>query len=207
MRLFARRLVQLVVVVILATLFTFSLLRLLPGRRRRRRDPVRHEGADGSSSTRTTGSTSRSSSSTSPGSATSHTVTSARTTPNNLEVSDKIRNALPVSLQLMLYAQLMALAVAIPLGVLTGYRVGNEDRHRDQRGCLRAARAPELRARTRARVLRRGAMATPLTLARPDPRRRDTRRAGSKACSGGRRATSATTSPRCSCRRSRWPRG
>ncbi len=45
---------------------------------------------------------------------------------NNLEVSDKIRNALPVSLQLMLYAQLLAIVVAIPLGVLTAYRAGTK---------------------------------------------------------------------------------
>ena len=34
-------------------------------------------------------------------------------------------HALPVSLQLMLYAQVLALAVAIPLGVATAYRAGS----------------------------------------------------------------------------------
>ncbi len=37
-------------------------------------------------------------------------------------MSTKLEAALPVSLQLMLYAQLIALIVAIPLGVLTAYR-------------------------------------------------------------------------------------
>lgn len=39
-------------------------------------------------------------------------------------VSDRLTNALPVSLQLMVYSQLLALAIAIPLGVLTAYRAG-----------------------------------------------------------------------------------
>ena len=67
----ARRLVQLVVVVILATLFTFSLLRLFPGDVADAVIPLGTQGAEGSSSARTTVSTSRSSSSTRPGSATS----------------------------------------------------------------------------------------------------------------------------------------
>lgn len=37
-------------------------------------------------------------------------------------VIDRVEDALPVSLQLMVYAQLMGLIVAIPLGVLTAYR-------------------------------------------------------------------------------------
>ena len=41
---------------------------------------------------------------------------------SNTPVADKLEAALPVSLQLMLYAQLIALAVAIPLGVLTAYK-------------------------------------------------------------------------------------
>ena len=40
-------------------------------------------------------------------------------------VMDRVREALPVSLQLMLYAQVLALAVAIPLGVATAYRAGS----------------------------------------------------------------------------------
>jgi peptide/nickel transport system permease protein len=41
-------------------------------------------------------------------------------------VTSTLKIALPVSIQLMLYAQLIALAVAIPLGVLTAYRAGTK---------------------------------------------------------------------------------
>lgn len=37
-------------------------------------------------------------------------------------VSDRVKDSLPVSLQLMVYAQLMALIVAIPMGVYSAYR-------------------------------------------------------------------------------------
>lgn len=40
-------------------------------------------------------------------------------------VSGRLAEALPISLQLMAYAQVLALAVAIPLGVLTAYRAGS----------------------------------------------------------------------------------
>lgn len=40
-------------------------------------------------------------------------------------VWDRLGDALPVSLLLMLYAQIIALAVAIPLGILTAYRAGS----------------------------------------------------------------------------------
>jgi peptide/nickel transport system permease protein len=40
-------------------------------------------------------------------------------------VSSRLSDALPVSLQLMLYAQVLALVVAIPLGVITAYRAGS----------------------------------------------------------------------------------
>jgi peptide/nickel transport system permease protein len=39
-------------------------------------------------------------------------------------VADRIRDALPVSLQLLIYAQVLALVVAIPLGVFSAYRAG-----------------------------------------------------------------------------------
>ena len=39
-------------------------------------------------------------------------------------VSDRLSDALPVSLQLIVYSQLFALLFAIPLGVLTAYRAG-----------------------------------------------------------------------------------
>ena len=40
-------------------------------------------------------------------------------------VSTRLAEALPISLQLMVYAQVLALIVAIPLGVLTAYRAGS----------------------------------------------------------------------------------
>jgi peptide/nickel transport system permease protein len=39
-------------------------------------------------------------------------------------VSDHVKDALPVTLQLILYSQILALLVAIPLGVLSAYRAG-----------------------------------------------------------------------------------
>jgi peptide/nickel transport system permease protein len=40
-------------------------------------------------------------------------------------VMDRVRDSLPVSLQLMLYAQVLALVIAIPAGVFTAYRAGS----------------------------------------------------------------------------------
>ena len=40
-------------------------------------------------------------------------------------VMDRVTDSLPVSLQLMLYAQVLALVVAIPAGVITAYRAGS----------------------------------------------------------------------------------
>ncbi len=48
------------------------------------------------------------------------------TTSSSRPVSKDLREALPVSLQLMAYAQIMALAVAIPVGVATAYRAGSK---------------------------------------------------------------------------------
>ncbi|HET8618595.1 MAG TPA: ABC transporter permease [Acidimicrobiales bacterium] len=39
-------------------------------------------------------------------------------------VGDRLAEALPVSLQLMVYAQVLALLIAVPLGVLSAYRAG-----------------------------------------------------------------------------------
>jgi peptide/nickel transport system permease protein len=41
-------------------------------------------------------------------------------------VSDQVWNALPFSLVLMLYAQVLALVIAIPLGVISAYRAGSK---------------------------------------------------------------------------------
>ena len=40
-------------------------------------------------------------------------------------VMDRVRDSLPVSLQLMVYAQVLALVIAIPAGVWTAYRAGS----------------------------------------------------------------------------------
>ena len=40
-------------------------------------------------------------------------------------VMDRVRDSLPVSLQLMVEAQVLALVIALPLGVLTAYRAGS----------------------------------------------------------------------------------
>ena len=44
--------------------------------------------------------------------------------PSRTPVSEVLASAAPVTIQLILYAQLLALLVAIPLGVLTVYRAG-----------------------------------------------------------------------------------
>jgi peptide/nickel transport system permease protein len=49
--------------------------------------------------------------------------TSAESCPD--QVADRVKDALPISLMLMFYAQLLALVIAIPLGVLTAYRAGS----------------------------------------------------------------------------------
>jgi peptide/nickel transport system permease protein len=41
------------------------------------------------------------------------------------KVSDRVKDALPISLELMFWAQLLALVIAIPLGVITAYRAGS----------------------------------------------------------------------------------
>ena len=40
-------------------------------------------------------------------------------------VMDRVRDSLPVSLQLMVYAQVLALVIAIPAGVITAYKAGH----------------------------------------------------------------------------------
>jgi len=41
------------------------------------------------------------------------------------KVADRVKDALPISILLMFYAQLLALVIAIPMGVLTAYRAGS----------------------------------------------------------------------------------
>jgi peptide/nickel transport system permease protein len=47
------------------------------------------------------------------------------TVSSDRPVSERVVDALPVSLQLMLYAQILALLVAIPLGVFSAYKSGS----------------------------------------------------------------------------------
>jgi peptide/nickel transport system permease protein len=44
--------------------------------------------------------------------------------PNATPVSDSLSTALPISLELMLYAQILSLAFAIPFGIATAYKAG-----------------------------------------------------------------------------------
>ncbi len=116
-----RRLLQLVVVVILSTLFAFSLLRLFPGDvadavipfgTEQQREQFREDnGLDKPFFEQYA---------TWLGNLLQGDL--GKDYQSNTPVSDKLEAALPVSLQLMLYAQLIALVVAIPLGVFTAYR-------------------------------------------------------------------------------------
>lgn len=44
---------------------------------------------------------------------------------NTESVAERVKDAAPVSLQLMIYAQVLALAVAVPFGVFSAYRAGS----------------------------------------------------------------------------------
>jgi peptide/nickel transport system permease protein len=129
LRLIARRLVQLAIVLIVVSFFTFALIRLLPG------DPTQtiipfgrgpffeHARAK-----------LRSDLGLSKGFFEQywdyltnllrlnfgHQYSSGRS------VSTLINQSLPVSLQLMIYAEVISLAIAIPLGVLAAYRAGTK---------------------------------------------------------------------------------
>jgi peptide/nickel transport system permease protein len=45
--------------------------------------------------------------------------------PNPTPVSESVSSALPISLELMLYAQVLSLLFAIPFGILTAYKAGS----------------------------------------------------------------------------------
>jgi peptide/nickel transport system permease protein len=45
--------------------------------------------------------------------------------PNATPVSDSLSSALPISLELMLYAQVLSLVIAVPFGILTAYKAGS----------------------------------------------------------------------------------
>lgn len=124
-RLIGRRLVQLVIVLIVVSFFTFLLIRLLPG------DPTQVIIPFGSAHQRAqlrtdlglnknffvqywdymTGLLQGN---------LGHQYSSGRS------VSSLVNQSLPVSLQLMIYAQVIALVIAIPLGVFAAYRSGSK---------------------------------------------------------------------------------
>ena len=133
LRLIARRFLQLAVVLLLVTFFTFSLVRLLPGDPAKTIIPfgsdqqraalakdlgldkpflqqyVNYLGVPVIKSEGTTGLLQGN---------------LGRKYATNQPVGELIKQSLPVSIQLVIYAQLVALALAIPLGVLTAYRAG-----------------------------------------------------------------------------------
>jgi peptide/nickel transport system permease protein len=121
MRIMARRLAQLVIVVVLSTLFAFSLLRLFPGdvadaviptATQQAKEQFRKENGLDKPFFEQYG--------TWLGNLVQFDL--GKDYQSNVAVSTKLETALPVSIQLMLYAQILALLVAVPLGVLTAYR-------------------------------------------------------------------------------------
>lgn len=126
MRVIARKLTQLVIVLLLVTFISFLLMNLLPG------DPVEVIVPFGSDQQRQTLREDLELDDPIMVRYWDWATGLARgdfgnyyTTSSSRPVSKDLREALPVSLQLMAYAQLMALAVAIPLGVATAYRAGS----------------------------------------------------------------------------------
>lgn len=57
-------------------------------------------------------------------------------------VIDRVATALPISLRIVLYVQVLALAVAIPLGIFTAYRVGRRSDRIISYGVFTAASIP-----------------------------------------------------------------
>jgi peptide/nickel transport system permease protein len=126
MRIIVRRLTQLVVVVMLVSLFSFFLLTLVPGdpvvaivgfSSAQQRDVIRHElHLDDSIPVRYVkwlGDFVR-----------GDMGTFYRGPTGRDPVYSSVKTALPVSLLLMLYAMLLTLLIAIPLGVFAAYRSG-----------------------------------------------------------------------------------
>ena len=132
-RLIGRRFVQLAVVLLLVTFFTFSLVRLLPGdptetiipfgtdqqRRAAREGPWHRQAVPPAVRELPRRATLKSEG--------TKRAARGRARPQVLDqpTGDRLHQAaLPVSIQLVLYAQILALAIAIPLGVLAAYRNG-----------------------------------------------------------------------------------
>lgn len=123
LRLVGRRMVQLVVVLIFVSFFSFSLIRLLPGDVTQviipfgtdeQREVLRKDlGLDKSFFSQY-------------GDYLGNLVQGdlGKQYNSGRPVKQLVEQSLPVSLQLMIYAQLIALLVAIPLGVVAAYRAG-----------------------------------------------------------------------------------
>ena len=157
-----KRFLGLILVLFLVTLFTALLISMVPG------DPVDTLLPVSDSSPEVAAQKEelraelepgrvRCPSATRPGSTTSCTATSATTTAPRAPTpcADHLAEALPVSIQLMIYAQLFAVGVRDPLGIWHRPTGPQQDRQSRQRHRLRPHRRPELRPRPRARLLRR----------------------------------------------------
>lgn len=132
-RLIGRRFVQLAVVLLLVSFFTFSLVRLLPG------DPTETIIPFGTDEQRAQLAEDLGTDKPffqqyvnylgipflkSDGTEGLFQGELGHKYSTNQPVSDFLKQSLPVSIQLVLYAQIVALAIAIPLGVLAAYRNG-----------------------------------------------------------------------------------
>ncbi|MFZ4517572.1 MAG: ABC transporter permease [Microthrixaceae bacterium] len=122
---FVKKLAQLIVTVIMVTLFASLLLELLPG------DPVEVLVPFGSDEQRAT--VREDIGLDQPfivrygewlGNFTTGDLGNYYTVSSKRPVADRVADALPISLLLMFYAQVLALLIAIPMGVLTAYRNG-----------------------------------------------------------------------------------
>lgn len=123
MQLILRRLVQLVVVLLIVSFFAFCLVRILPG------DPVKTIIPFGTDQQRAQ---LRKDLGLDKPFLTQYVDYLGNVLhgdfghqySTNTPVSDLIKQSLPVSLELIIYAQLIALAIAIPLGIIAAYRAG-----------------------------------------------------------------------------------
>jgi peptide/nickel transport system permease protein len=125
MRLIARRLIQLVVVVILATFIVFALQKARGG------DPATAVIPFGSAQQRAQFNKDQHLSDpyfVQYGKWLGNFLQGdmGKTYNTNQDVSDLVKDAAPVSIQLILYAQVLALLIAIPAGVFTAYRAGTK---------------------------------------------------------------------------------
>jgi peptide/nickel transport system permease protein len=124
LRSIAFKVVRLVVVVIIVTLFTFWLTKLAPG------DPVSKikpfaQPAERAQITKELGLNESFVSQYTTWLGNFVTGDFGKLYDSGLPVRQVVNDRLPVSLELMVYAQLLSLLIAIPLGVFTAYRAGS----------------------------------------------------------------------------------